>query len=241
MTEAWYYNWQGQQTGPVSAEQLQQLVAGGRLPPDQLVWKEGLPNWLPAAAVPGLLTPAVLAAGLPPAPLAAGYAPGGQADYGAPPNNMRDRPRRPRRKKKRKTEGMPPAVKIGLITGGTILGVALLLILVLFVVVPIFDPANARTSSGSYSIALHPNEADTTSVEFKKGQEVTLKVINQGSLGQFHVMVLDPNNSPVNIRGKNNGFHATVNFDVNQTGSYTIDIRNIGFGEGGAVVSYTAR
>jgi uncharacterized RDD family membrane protein YckC len=45
-----YYAVNGQQTGPVSEEELRQKVATGGLTPDTLVWREGMPEWQPFSA-----------------------------------------------------------------------------------------------------------------------------------------------------------------------------------------------
>ena len=42
----------GQQTGPLNAQALQAAIAGGTLTKATLVWKQGLPNWVPAENVP---------------------------------------------------------------------------------------------------------------------------------------------------------------------------------------------
>jgi uncharacterized membrane protein len=43
----WYYEQNGEQAGPVSAEDIQQRFSRGELTRDSLVWKEGLANWIP--------------------------------------------------------------------------------------------------------------------------------------------------------------------------------------------------
>ena len=43
----WYYAENGQQTGPVNDEQLNELVHGGRIKGDTLVWCEGMTAWAP--------------------------------------------------------------------------------------------------------------------------------------------------------------------------------------------------
>jgi len=50
----WYYTIDKQRHGPISAAQLGNLAAGGRLQPTDLVWKEGLTEWIPAARLKGL-------------------------------------------------------------------------------------------------------------------------------------------------------------------------------------------
>ena len=52
--EVWYYHQLGVNHGPVDFSHLQYLVSVGQVAVDDMVWKEGLPEWLPAARVPGL-------------------------------------------------------------------------------------------------------------------------------------------------------------------------------------------
>src|SRR6266540_2956272 len=54
MSEQWYYAQRGQQLGPVPTEVLTAMAAEGQLHPGDLVWKEGMANWVPAHSVPGL-------------------------------------------------------------------------------------------------------------------------------------------------------------------------------------------
>jgi len=60
--EGWFYARRGQQhgpagrQGPVSLERLKKLARKGWLTADDLVWNRDLPDWLPAADVPGLFS-----------------------------------------------------------------------------------------------------------------------------------------------------------------------------------------
>lgn len=54
MSEQWYYSVQNQKFGPVTAEQLMGLAASGQLGPNDLVWKQGLADWVPATQINGL-------------------------------------------------------------------------------------------------------------------------------------------------------------------------------------------
>jgi uncharacterized RDD family membrane protein YckC len=59
----WYYAENNTQAGPVSEEQLRELVAAGRVQAATLVWKAGMDAWTPLAnAVPGLAAGAPAAA-----------------------------------------------------------------------------------------------------------------------------------------------------------------------------------
>src|SRR5438034_612665 len=71
MAQLWYYAHDGQQQGPVTAAQLKQAADAGQLYPMDLVWKEGLANWVPASSIKGLFSAEALAAAPPPAPVSA--------------------------------------------------------------------------------------------------------------------------------------------------------------------------
>jgi len=64
----WYYANNGQQSGPVSEVQLDQLAQAGTITPTTLVWRQGLANWQPySVARPGAATSlSVSSAVLPP-------------------------------------------------------------------------------------------------------------------------------------------------------------------------------
>ena len=64
--EKWHYIVNGQQYGPITAEQLRQFEAEGRITTATLVWCEDLPAWTPLGFVPGSTLPG-------------GSGPGGQA------------------------------------------------------------------------------------------------------------------------------------------------------------------
>lgn len=51
----WYYSNDGQQRGPVSRQQIGEMLASGTLEPGSLVWTEGMTEWQAASAVPGLV------------------------------------------------------------------------------------------------------------------------------------------------------------------------------------------
>jgi hypothetical protein len=50
----WYYAKGDKQQGPVSSSELKQLAASGQLVPDDLVWREGMSEWVEARNVRGL-------------------------------------------------------------------------------------------------------------------------------------------------------------------------------------------
>ena len=59
---SWYYSKGGQQNGPVPMEDLVRLIGTGTVTRSDLVWREGMTDWLPAAQVPELAPPPPAAA-----------------------------------------------------------------------------------------------------------------------------------------------------------------------------------
>ena len=51
----WFYARDTLQSGPFLFSEIKRLADEGALRPDDLVWSEGMPGWLEAASVPGLL------------------------------------------------------------------------------------------------------------------------------------------------------------------------------------------
>ena len=79
--EQWYFAQQGQRLGPVPTTALQGMLAQGTVSGADLVWREGMADWQPAANIPGLFS----------APPPYGVAPPGYAPplgYAAPPPGM---------------------------------------------------------------------------------------------------------------------------------------------------------
>lgn len=85
----WFYTMGGQQQGPVPLDHLKHWLTSGQLQPGELVWREGMPNWIAANQVPELqgFAPAVAsgaaAAGFPPQQQGAGGY-GQQINYQTP-------------------------------------------------------------------------------------------------------------------------------------------------------------
>lgn len=51
-SSGWFIALQGQQSGPHSIPNLQQLIATNQITKESLVWKEGMPQWIPCSAIP---------------------------------------------------------------------------------------------------------------------------------------------------------------------------------------------
>lgn len=67
--KTWWYSKGERQFGPYSAAELREIAASGQIAPSDLLWKDGLPNWLPASSFKGLLPPPSGAPVPPPLPV----------------------------------------------------------------------------------------------------------------------------------------------------------------------------
>jgi hypothetical protein len=54
MSQQWSYSKAGQRQGPVTTEKLKELAAQGQVAPTDLVWKEGMSQWVEARSIKGL-------------------------------------------------------------------------------------------------------------------------------------------------------------------------------------------
>jgi hypothetical protein len=70
--DAWYYEHNGMQQGPVSAEQVGLLRARGVISHSTLVWRQGMGDWMPAAGVADLPLPTAVGPGAAVPPIVAG-------------------------------------------------------------------------------------------------------------------------------------------------------------------------
>jgi hypothetical protein len=51
----WYLMQRGQQSGPVSADTIREMVASSRVLPTDLGWRQGMPQWFPLHLLPDLI------------------------------------------------------------------------------------------------------------------------------------------------------------------------------------------
>ena len=54
MADQWHFSINGNQSSPVSSSELKQLASCGKLSRTDLIWKEGMANWIPAEKLKGL-------------------------------------------------------------------------------------------------------------------------------------------------------------------------------------------
>lgn len=65
MSQDWYYSVGGDRQGPVSAQELRKLVDAGTLKAADLVWKDGMADWVAAKSIKGLFPAGTSSAGSP--------------------------------------------------------------------------------------------------------------------------------------------------------------------------------
>lgn len=55
MATEWFVGINGTQHGPLSSSQMRDMAAAGKIGPDDLVWRDGLAEWMPASQIQGLV------------------------------------------------------------------------------------------------------------------------------------------------------------------------------------------
>ena len=163
----WYYTTNNQQMGPISWDELRQLASTGLLQSNDLVWKEGMVDWVKATTKDGLFS-----------------------DRAEPTREDRyedDRPRprsrasqddddfddRPRRRRRPAASGMPLGAKVAIIGGSIAVG-----LLILVVVIVLLVGGQGRPT---YQVFLAPGQEHTHFVNFTAGQSVQVTVQSQAT------------------------------------------------------------
>jgi hypothetical protein len=147
MTDEWYYASNGQQQGPVTTTALRGLLASGSVKSTDLVWREGMSNWAPAAENRELCPGAPASTGYPVAPAAREPVPVARVERRYDDDEPRDRwtERRPTRRRS-PPPGMSTGAKIA-IFGGIAAFLLVGFILVVAIVVVVATTATSTSSS----------------------------------------------------------------------------------------------
>jgi hypothetical protein len=236
MSEDWYFTENGQQQGPVALAELKRRAASGQLRPDDLVWRVGLPQWMPASLTRGLfpdLKPDLpVAPELPPpevlpvtpteAPRAVG--PGGAAP---PPRPAAPQPAR-----------MSGGARAALIAG---IGTAVLLIGAIVALVIVHSRGGSPDPSiingrGSYVVSLREDARDVRRVQLIGGRQVRITVQSDFNTDvDLHVFNSRGNLVTEDIAPAKDCF---VNFFVPSGELYRIEVTNLGPGFNRSVVRF---
>ena len=54
-SQQWYFAQGGQQSGPITRGELDRMLVSGSLAASDLVWRDGMQDWVAASTIPGLL------------------------------------------------------------------------------------------------------------------------------------------------------------------------------------------
>jgi hypothetical protein len=229
MAAEWYYTANRQQMGPVSWDELQQLATAGLLTRQDLVWTEGMEEWIKADRQDGLFTEAEPASGR-----------RSRADETARRARRRrndddddEDDRESRRRKARQKEGMAVGLKIGLAIGG---GVFLLFLLScggawLFLLngdLP--GPGGAKLQT--YTVTLAPGALDERWMVLRGGRQssVTLGLVNVQRQTTVEVAVYNNTNQQLAILNGNLGGNRVMPFTPPVDGQYKVRVQNRGPG-----------
>jgi hypothetical protein len=228
MADLWFYAQNGQQKDPVPSSQLRQLASAGSLRPTDLVWKEGMANWVPANQIPGLFAAAqpapVPQASYQQAPVPYQQPGGGpQQSKGsyAPTDPYMDEPDEfaPRRKRRKKKKDGP---NIGVILG-IIGGVVVVLGLVIGGLIWAVNSSFAPRESDSRSWSLKPQDKANYHFTFEKGKFVVIDVKSNAN-SDVDLAVYDGSSKIAEDTSLSK--NCKVSFIANATKSYRVEVWN---------------
>lgn len=245
MAALWYYTSNRQQMGPVSWAELCHLADSGFLRPTDLVWGDGMSDWA-RADMQGLFQEK--SAGPGPIPLAESAEPrrvGAREDEERPRRRParglddddeygdfdEDRPRR-----RRRSEGMPTGLKVGLIVGGVVLLLLVLGIVIFYVLrgsgpvydVPVRAPLvfNDTLRSSDQRDRKFRRPCKIYNVKFEANSAYVIE--HRSVMFDAYLQLEDPNGIIVaedDDGGRNFGLgplDARITFRANVTGTYRV-------------------
>lgn len=281
MADMWYYTCEGRQMEPVTDAELKRLAAAGTLKPTDLVWKDGMPKWVRASSTTDLFSDerpisvrqSAVEHG---AASAADVEVGNEREVArrdlperdASPRPGRDRRRdydsygdeddedrrsRARRRYFERSPGMEPALKIGLILGGSFMGLILIGVVVALTLrsggnaraqvkpfafpkppppVPppvVFNPVpenGVPRLNTTYNVNLINNNADRRAFQLRAGGRYEVAVRAKNPNASFKVSVLD-NDVPL-TSANSVGANISLSFTAPHAGLFTIQSENLG-------------
>jgi hypothetical protein len=260
MTVEWFYTSDKQRMGPVSWEELRQLAVAGTLKRDELVWTEGMPDWVRADRQNGVFpveaTALQIGADLPPPPPVLRQknrrdrdeSGENSADARAGHRDEQDRDDRAKSRRERKKKGGSGAgLWIGLGVGAFVL----VLLVGGCVAIGVAAWLIGRGGGGgggigpggvNYSTNLAPTVSDQRTFTLRAGQRVNISVITTRVIGPFQPDV----DLFVERRGAVIAADARIHPDCNVVfvapvnDTYTVRVTNLGPGRASSRVTITA-
>jgi GYF domain 2 len=256
MAADWFYSTNKQQMGPVSWDELRQLAASSSLKRDDLVWSEGMAEWIKAERQAGLYTAAVAGvraeAPEPPPPPTSTKArrPDEDRDERSPEESRgrkreREREDRPSEKGRKRSGGPSAGVLIGVGLGA--IGLLILVLacggiglIIWFVVDSAASPVGP--AGVNYTVDLGQDGQDQRAFTLRAGQRVTIIVTTNRKAG-----FIQPNVDLFVLRGglvvaQDTRVHpdCLVIFVAPANDTYTMRVRNLGPGRASSRVVITA-
>ena len=218
----WYYTTNNQQMGPISWDELRQLASTGLLQSNDLVWKEGMVDWVKATTKDGLFS-----------------------DRAEPTREDRyedDRPRprsrasqdgddfddRRRRRRRSAAVGMPLGAKVAIIGGSIAVG---LLILVVVIVLLVRGGNSAVVGPNHFNFTLFQGQERTFFVRFNAGQNVRATVTSQAAFNTDVDLFIMRNNGAMVASDTRVSKDCFVNFIAPATDTYRVRVVNLGPGQ----------
>lgn len=168
----WYYTTNSQQMGPVSWDELRQLASSGLLHPGDMVWKEGMVDWLKASKTDGLFSDARGPRRADPDDRPRRRSRGRSDDDD---DDYDDRPRR----RRRSSEGMPLGAKVAIIGGSIAVGLLVLVVVIVLLVRGGAGGGGVLMGPNDFQATLFQGQSNTRNVFFNAGQVVRITVTSQ--------------------------------------------------------------
>lgn len=234
----WYYTRNHQQMGPVSWDELRQLASTGLLHPDDMVWKEGMGDWLKANKKDGLFSASAARGDVDDPPRRRSRERDGRdsRDRDSRDRDRRDRDDydddyddRPRRRRRAANEGMPLGAKVAIIGGSIAVGLVVLIVVIILVVRG-GRGGVAPVGPNAYRVTLFQGQENVRLFRFNAGQQVRITVTSQADMRtDVDLFIERANNFPVaaDTRISKDCF---INFVVPATDTYRVRVRNLGPG-----------
>jgi hypothetical protein len=258
MAAEWFYSTNKQQMGPVSWDELRRLAASGTLQRDDLVWSEGMAEWIKAERQAGLFTSAAAAvraeAPEPPPPVSAKARRANEDRDERGTEESRGRKREPDREDRpsekgrgRRKGGGGPGV--GVLIGVGVGAVALVLLVaacggigVLIWYLVDSAPSTVGPAGVNYTVDLREGGDDRRAFTLRAGQRVSVIVTTTRVPG-----FIQPDVDCFVLRGAHTiaqdvRVHpdCVVIFTAPANDTYSVRIRNLGPGRAASRVVITA-
>lgn len=236
MAELWHYTSDGQPRDPVSREELTQLASRGLLKPTDLVWTEGMSKWVRAGSIDGIFPASSTGT--------ASAATSRVTERSAEAADDYDE-RRPRRRRERERErweeddfaeaaprrrGMGAGAKIGIILG------SVFVVLAIGGVILYLALSGGVSQPTEYSVSLNAQRSESRRIEFKSGKQYRITVTSDRN-SDVDILIFDGNNQVV-AGDESIGPNSLVTFVPRATGTFRVEIRNLGPGSNRSQVRF---